>query len=376
MLLSFKIAWMTFYFTISALKLARAFSSRSTSKFIAPNSLAITCRRMSTMSEGTIAVNGNVQKEHPIEMTEDERYLFDLNGYFIVRGVLSPEEVTAANAAIDKHAADTIQRDDNALRNAVKGTKLYGTGPGRKDLGRVLEWAKEDSAVFKSILAHPRLVPLLHGIIGKGYRMDHLPFVIMQDEGAEGFQLHGGTVDCTSGEYNPHLAYTCHHDMIRSSLLGCNVMLTDHNPGDGGFCIVPGSHKSNFKMPKGMVDGEIYNEFIRQPATKAGDVVLFSEGTVHGAMAWTPENRQRRVCLYRFSPATNVYGRSYFGHEGGGWPIAMYDDLTDAQRAVLEPPYANRLDRPNIRPDGSVEITTRNERKRQHDRDLFGTKYF
>ena len=25
-------------------------------------------------------------------------------------------------------------------------------------------------------------------------------------------------------------------------------MLTDHNPGDGGFCVVPGSHKSNFKM--------------------------------------------------------------------------------------------------------------------------------
>lgn len=153
-------------------------------------------------------------------------------------------------------------------------------------------------------------------------------------------------------------------------------MLTDHNPGDGGFCIVPGSHKSNFKMPKGMVDGEKYDEFIRQPATKAGDVVLFSEGTIHGAMAWTPEERQRRVCLYRFSPATNVYGRSYFGHEGGGWPDAIYDDLTEAQQAVLEPPYANRLDRPNIRDDGTVEITTRSTRKKQHDREVFGTKYF
>jgi hypothetical protein len=54
----------------------------------------------------------------------------------------------------------------------------------------------------------------------------------------------------------------------------------------------------------------------------------------------------------------------------------MYDDLTDAQRAVLEPPYANRLDRPNINVDGSVKITTRSERKKQHDREVFGTKYF
>jgi ectoine hydroxylase-related dioxygenase (phytanoyl-CoA dioxygenase family) len=313
--------------------------------------------------------------DYPIEMTEDERYLFDLNGYLIVRGVFSPEEVKEANDMIDKHSEDMIERKEVALRNAVRGTKLYGTGPGRKDLGQVLEWGS-DSKIFKSILAHPRLVPLFHGILGKGYRLDHLPFVIAQDEGAEGFQLHGGTVDCTSGEYNPHLAYTCHHGMIRSALMGCTIMLTDHNAGDGGFCIVPGSHKSNFKMPPGMVDGDKYEEFIRQPTTKAGDVVLFSEGTVHGAMAWTPEDRQRRVCLYRFAPATNVYARSYFGHEGGGWPKAMYEDLTDAQMAVLEPPYANRLDRPNIHLDGSIEVTTRNERKKQHDRELFGTKYF
>jgi hypothetical protein len=205
--------------------------------------------------------------------------------------------------------------------------------------------------------------------------MDHLPLILAQNKGSEGFQLHGGTIDCTSGEYNPHLAYHCHHGNIRSSLLGCNVILADHNAGDGGFCVVPGSHKSNFKMPKGMVDGEKYEEFIIQPATKAGDVILFSEGTVHGAKSWRSDC-QRRTALYRFSPATNAYGRSYFGHEGGGWPTKMYDGLTPAQKAVLEPPYANRLDRPNILPDGSVEITQRSARKRQHDQEVFGTKYF
>merc|ERR1712224_156073 len=119
---------------------------------------------------------------------------------------------------------------------------------------------------------------------------------------------------------------------------------------------------------------------------KAGDVILFSEGTVQGAKAWT-SSEQRRTALFRFSPATNVYGRSYFGHDGGGWPASMYENLTPAQRAVLEPPYANRLDRPNIMimkerhqhqddtddvdnyddDQLSVEITTRNARKKQHD---------
>jgi ectoine hydroxylase-related dioxygenase (phytanoyl-CoA dioxygenase family) len=308
-------------------------------------------------------------------MTDGEKYLFDLNGYIVIRGVLTADEVTDANAAIDKHEAEMVERKAEVLRNATKGTAFSGTGPGRKDLGGVLEWGLA-SKVFKSVLAHPRLVPLFHGIIGKGYRMDHLPFVIAQDNGAEGFQLHGGTIDCKSGQYNPHLAYTCNHGTLHCSLLACSVVLADHNPGDGGFCVVPGSHKSNFKMPAGMMDGETYKEFIIQPETQAGDVVLFSEGTVHGSMAWTPVDRQRRVCLYRFSPATNVYGRSYFGGEGGGWPKAMYDNLTDAQRAVLEPPYANRLDRPNILPDGSIENTTRNETKKMHDFNVFKTKYF
>ncbi|MGK3735157.1 MAG: hypothetical protein ACI8RD_005450 [Bacillariaceae sp.] len=196
------------------------------------------------------------KKEYPIEMTEDERYLFDLNGFLIIRGVLSEEEVEEANRAIDRHSDEMVERSDDELRNAKVGSRFFGKGPGRMDLGRCLEWGETDSKVFKSILAHPRLVPIYHGILGKGYRMDHLPMVLAQNMGSEGFQLHGGTVDCTSGEYNPHLAYHYHHGTIRSALLGCNVILRDHNAGDGGFCIVPGSHKSNLKMPKGMVDGE------------------------------------------------------------------------------------------------------------------------
>merc|ERR1712137_268610 len=141
------------------------------------------------------------------------------------------------NAAIDRHADEMVERKEGALRNAAEGTALYGTGPGRKDLGRVLEWGKDDSRVFKSILAHPRLVPLFHGILGKGYRMDHLPFVIAQDKGAEGFALHGGTIDCSSGEYNPFLEYKYAHGTIRTALLGVNVILADHNAGDGGFCV-------------------------------------------------------------------------------------------------------------------------------------------
>ncbi|KAL9191119.1 hypothetical protein ACHAXT_000825 [Thalassiosira profunda] len=349
-------------------------------------SLAVSLTNPTTASNQTSA-NGfatmaldsdDAPATYPTEMSEAERYLFDLNGFLVVRNVLTPEEVAACHAAIDNHADEAVARSDPTLRNAVEGSPMYGSGPPRLDLGGIFEWGEIESRVFKKVLAHPRLLPLFHGLLGKGYRLDHIPFVLMNNKGGEGFQLHGGTVDCVSGEYNSNLAYTCHNGSIRSNLLGCNVMLVDHNPGDGGFCVVPGSHKSNFKTPPGMVDGLCpeTNEAIIQPATKAGDVVLFSEGTVHGAMGWNSDT-QRRCALYRFAPATMGYGRSYFsGESGTAWPAKFYDDTDLAQRSVLEPPYANRLDRPNILEDGSVEITQRSERKRQHDNDVFKTKYF
>ncbi len=107
--------------------------------------------------------------------------------------------------------------------------------------------------------------------------------------------------------------------------------------------------------------------------TKAGDVVLFSEGTVHGARPWLADH-QRRIALYRFAPATACYGRSYLPT----WPASILSspDLTDAQRAVLEPPYATRLDRPLQKEDGSLEVCSRSGPKKEFDRSVFGTEYF
>ena len=47
-----------------------------------------------------------------------------------------------------------VQRNDDALRNAVKGSHMYGTGPGRKDLGRVLEWGAVDFAFIYALARH------------------------------------------------------------------------------------------------------------------------------------------------------------------------------------------------------------------------------
>jgi hypothetical protein len=168
-------------------------TAQMTRAFTSSLRLSSSSRTVASLTRKALPINGvngdrTMSTASGYEFTDDDRYLFDLNGYIIVRGVLSPEELKEVNAIIDRRESDMIQRDDPVLRNSVKGTALYGTGPGRKDLGKCLEWGA-DSKIFKSILAHPRLVPYFHGVLGKGYRMDHLPFIIAQDKGAEGFQL-------------------------------------------------------------------------------------------------------------------------------------------------------------------------------------------
>ena len=114
-----------------------------------------------------------------------------------------------------------------------------------------------------------------------------------------------------------------------------------------------------------------------QPATKAGDVVLWSEATIHGATPWRGAH-QRRLALYRFAPANMGYGRGYLEY-----PQAQLQQMSPMQRAVLEPPYADRLDRPLVTPrqaledrEGEPPTLTRNDEKRKLDEVLFGTKYF
>ena len=90
-------------------------------------------------------------------MDDDEKYLFDLHGYLVIKSALSAEEVRAANAAIDHHA-DQIHIGPNEL--AHESRTLQGA-TGRGNLGGMLTWEKPHCDVFRQMTAHPNLTPYL-----------------------------------------------------------------------------------------------------------------------------------------------------------------------------------------------------------------------
>jgi len=114
-------------------------------------------------------------------------------------------------------------------------------------------------------------------------------------------------------------------------------MLADEGPGDGGLAVIPGSHKANFHCPQSMRRGEQYERYVVDVNAKAGDAVIFTEALTHGTLPWKAKH-QRRALLYKFSPG-------YQAFSGGAHEKLFPDyilDMTEEQRAVMEPPHYRR----------------------------------
>ena len=272
-------------------------------------------------------------------MNEDEKYLLDINGYLVVEQVLTPDEVALCNGAIDHHA-DQIHERTGELSLSSDSKTLKGLH-GRGDMGGMFTWEKPYCNPFLEMLVHPRIVPYLNTILGKGFRMDHHPGLITMEEGGEGHTFHG-----SSGPgFDPNQYYIYKNGEIHCGLTVVAWQLSDTNPGDGGLCLIPGSHKGNFACPPAMKKYEKYQEFIKQITCRAGDVVIFTEATTHGTLPWKAKH-QRRSLLYRYTAGNLAYVSGY-----QTW-ATQYADLTEDQRAVLEPPYHTRLDRPVLDDQG------------------------
>eukprot|EP00808_Paulinella_micropora_P004218 g30071.t1 len=342
-----------------------------------------TARRFLTSGRSTQAAQA-VPSAH-------ERFLFDLHGFLHVPKVLSAEEVSALNSALDHSQEQLVERAEPELRNTQRGSAMDAPR-NRKDLGKIL--LGQHGHLFRALLVHPRLVPYLTAFCGEGFRLDHQPMVISQEQNSEGFQLHGGPMmarpsdpEDVVGVLNPELQYRYVNGEFWNSLVAMSVQLCDTFPGDGGLCLLRGSHKLNMRVPDAMrhgLPGSGFQEHIYQPSSRAGDVLFFSEATVHGALPWKAP-RTRRLALFRFAPANMAYGRGYTDGWGGlaashGADMSGPGKATEAQQAVLEPPYSPRLNRPLVRTNPqqgtNVETNPRSARKVQHDEAIFGTRYF
>ena len=266
-------------------------------------------------------------------MNERERYFWDLNGFLVVENVLSAEEVAAANEAIDhySHRIDVAPEGRGA-----KGSERLG-GTGRPTLEGLLQLENPYCDPFRSMLAHPAVVMRLNEMSGPGFRLDHGPLLIVGMKGTEGLTMHG------SGEpFKPYVAY--HHQNGRTYCGGVTVtwQLADVYAGDGGFACVPGSHKSTFPTPEGVLSADDDMGLIVQPEMKAGDLLFFMDGALsHGTLPWRSE-RERRSVLFKYASRSAVRSgpAATLAAPEDYWDEEVVAGMSEEQLAVMYGPYS------------------------------------
>ena len=90
--------------------------------------------------------------------------------------------------------------------------------------------------------------------------------------GTEGHTMHGG-----GHIERPGAFYRYRDGLMRCGLTVASWQLTDQLEDDGGFAVVPGSHKGNIKPPPGLVDATDRMGVLTQVVAPAGSLVIFTE---------------------------------------------------------------------------------------------------
>ncbi len=238
-------------------------------------------------------------------ITADLRFHFDTIGYLHLRGALGMDEI-----------AESLRRID-----ALAGTDLTAFNADRPD-GMKQQLNKPFSRIidldpwFLRWLDYPATSPFLEEFLGADYR--HIDNdVLFSAAGYAGGVWHRGVAAHPSGHVRDG-AFVC--PMVK--VFHC---LTDVGPDQGGFVVVPGSHKANVEIPTDRLDlpGQHIFDDVR-----AGDLIIFNEALLHNGRP-NPSRLVRKTLILNF-------GRRDVGVWQGFAPAdATLAAATPRQRAII-----------------------------------------
>lgn len=251
-------------------------------------------------------------------MNEEEKYLFDLRGYLVLPDALGQQEVAEVNAALDNHG---LWDGENKLGYPL--LKRYN--PFIANAGPLHTTPRP----VRNLISHPAVLPYLEELLGPDLRYDEGQ-VLYARKGAGALILHNGN---TPWEYPP-LTYQVRDGRMYGGHLIAAFCLTDALADQGGFAVIPGSHKSNFAPPEDFQTWAKVGDWVSRVPVKAGTVVLFADTATHGSWPWVADF-ERRVVFCRYTAGMVQHSS----------PAPVPSDLpeeewTDVERRLLRPPYA------------------------------------
>ena len=265
-------------------------------------------------------------------LTEMERYLFDLNGFVVLRGALSAEEVADCNAVLD-----TMQ--DSApgqWHGHVHGHNFTGSHEGLN-----LQQIYEGGPAFERLIDHTSWFGKIVELIGTDQNtFDGLHGPAFIDENFASIRGPGQAIGLHSGgdARVTRCQYRYHDGRFHCGQVNILMGLNDIGPGDGATMVIPGSHKSNIRHPEfgqaQMKDDEGTSVDGITGAVEvhlnAGDAIMFVDATMHGS-ATRRNPGQRRIAVYRYGPSWGFFRHAYRPSTG------LLSRLTERRRRIVMP---------------------------------------
>src|SRR5262249_16250460 len=214
---------------------------------------------------------------------ELQQYLFDLQGYLVIPDVLDAAQLAELNRLID---AQGLPSPRESIR--------FGSAAGKHgpDHG-FLNWGEP----FCRLLDHEAIMPILRFRLGDYFRLDPLYGARVGDCGGldrlYGIRMDKGqTMGAMHADYGasapnsftkPGERFHFAPNRIYEGFTVAAWNLTDCGPAHGGFWCIPGSHKSNFKVPRRIHEAPEKASCVVIPDIPAGGGVLFFQAGGHRA---------------------------------------------------------------------------------------------
>ncbi|HEX9997517.1 MAG TPA: phytanoyl-CoA dioxygenase family protein [Abditibacterium sp.] len=251
-------------------------------------------------------------------------FMFDLNGYLILKKAADSDLLARLNAAFDAFPADL------PLGGWLGGAQRRDYTP---ETGLELHQAVALGGPFAELIDHPSWINYVRHYAGEEKSYVEGLFI---DESIASVRTSGGHHPVHSGGFRGALrgAYAYKNGVFRCGQVNVILALNDIGPGDGATMIVPASHKSNFDHPRkgdyGKGDRMDGLEGAIPAYMEAGDALLFVDGLMHGGSSRTNLG-ERRITIYRYGP---IWGASRFGYQ---YAPEFLDTLSPIQRRILQP---------------------------------------
>ena len=214
------------------------------------------------------------------KVTDEEKFLFDIQGFLILRGAIDRKIVDQLDQAVVENEA--MDHDESWADGLPVVTGQHFIKDTNTEHQVRLNGLPRLDPVFDQLIAHPAILPYLKEFMGEPQLVN--TWSISKYEGRKASGWHHGL---------PTEEYTVRAGEIRSPMVNVVTMLTPNHSGDGCFAVIPGSHKKNFDLDRERWGNAGMDTLGALEVTgEPGDVMIFTEALTHTGTTKTSSRRR------------------------------------------------------------------------------------